>query len=356
MGIYVAVIGENVADAIVEAPSTSHGRAVMHVYAGGGPANTAVALAGLATPTHFVSRIPGGPFGRLFRDRLEGAGVDLTHSVPAPEPATLAIASPDAAGHTTYDFYATGTADWQWQPRELTPATLTGAACIHTGSLALIMEPGGKLIEDVLEEARAHATISIDPNVRTTLIAPGRYRDRIGRWASLADIIRLSDEDFAHLYPGQPIENVFDDWHRAGVRLVIFTQGDRGAQVSLDGTRIAVSAVPVKVIDTVGAGDAFTAAVLHWLAQHDLLGGRLEAVSASDIEDALHFGVHVAAQTCAAPGASSPSLGQLSKEALRWLGGIAQVGRPMSREEAAATRGANAIAEPPADAQPRGAV
>jgi fructokinase len=321
MSPYVAVIGENVADAVAGTPIAAAGSAVLNVHAGGGPANTAVALAQLGTPTRFVSRLATGVLGQLLRDRLVRSGVDLTSSVPADEPATLAIASVDEGGRTAYEFYASGTADWQWRPGELIPGQLSEAKCVHAGSLALIMKPGGQLIEDTLRAVRGHATISIDPNVRTTLVPPDRYRDRLNAWCEIADIVRLSDEDLAQLYPDVPVEHVFAQWHDSGVRLVILTEGRHGAQASLDGERIAVPAAAVKVIDTVGAGDAFSAAFLHWLWRHEQLGSRLTRLTPDDVRRALRFATYLAALTCTVPGANAPWAGHLDSAAAGLLAG-----------------------------------
>ncbi|MGH7883520.1 MAG: PfkB family carbohydrate kinase [Candidatus Dormibacteraceae bacterium] len=160
---FVAVIGENVADAIV-ASRTGTGEAQFQVYAGGGPANTAVALGRLGTPTRFIGRLPESVLGSLFTERFENSNVDLSLSVRTKDPATLAITSIDKEGIARYEFYLSGTADWQWQSHELDGPDINEAACIHTGSLALIMEPGNVIIEQILKAARLAATISIDPN------------------------------------------------------------------------------------------------------------------------------------------------------------------------------------------------
>ncbi|CAM5653585.1 hypothetical protein SHIRM173S_10086 [Streptomyces hirsutus] len=111
-------------------------------------------------------------FGALFHARVSASGVDLTGSVTAaPEPSTLAVADLDDSGQATYTFYADSAADWQWTDDELAGARLDDAACLHTGSLALMQQPGGSRIEDNLARAREHVTVSIDPNVRPL---PGR--------------------------------------------------------------------------------------------------------------------------------------------------------------------------------------
>jgi fructokinase len=304
---HIAVIGEAVADALL--PPGQDARAGildLRVRPGGSPVNTAVALGRLGTPTLFFGRLASGPFGELFREHLRGSRVDLSGCVSAAEQATLAVAAIDARGQAAYEFYADGTADWQWTREELFGRVPAGVSCVHTGSLALALEPGGPLIEELLQALRPQSTISIDPNLRPRLIPPQTYRNRIRRWAGLADLLRLSDEDLGNLCPGAEAERVCDEWHDEGVRLVIITQGAEGALASLDGTRITVPAVEIEPVDTVGAGDAFTAGLLHYLAQGGHLGGRLTGLTAEDVREAMAFGARVAAQTCTVAGADPP--------------------------------------------------
>jgi fructokinase len=301
----IAVIGEAVADAFLPTEQAS-GLLELRVRPGGSPLNTAVALGRLGTPTRFLGRLAAGPFGDLSREHLTGSRVDITGCVHAAERATFAVTGVDAHGQAAYEFYAEGTADWQWTREELAARRPDGASCVHTGSLALVRDPGGPLIENLLEEMRPHATISIDPNLRPLLVAPESYRTRLERWIGLADIFRLSDEDLAQLRPGAGPDEVCDDWHGAGVRLVVITQGAEGALASLDGVRVTVPAMELEPVDTVGAGDAFTAGLLHWLERRDRLGGRLTGVSAEDVRNAMTFAAHVAAETCKVPGADPP--------------------------------------------------
>jgi fructokinase len=288
---------------------------VLKVHAGGGPANTAVALSRLGTPTRFAGRFGRGTLGDLLRGRLAASGVDLSGSVRAEEPATLAIAALDQDGRSTYDFYATATADWHWTRSELSAIPHTDTRCVHTGSLALALEPGGPLIEDLLESVRPDTTISIDPNVRTSLVPLRTYQERIQRWCRLADIIRLSDEDLAHLAPETPPDVVFDQWHQLGVRVILLTEGERGARLSLDGQTATIPAIPTRIADTIGAGDAFSAALLHWLWRAGHLGGRLTDLTYDDALTAARFATHVAALTCAVPGANPPRTENLPSQA-----------------------------------------
>jgi fructokinase len=301
----VAVLGECVADAFTTG-SRERGELTLRVLPGGGPANTAVALARLGTRTRFLGRISHDAFGALFRAHLDASGVDLTACVPAAEPSTLAVATLDDAGQAGYSFHAEGAADWQWSATELTTDRIGDAACLHTGSLALARDPGAEHIEELLAAVPDTVTVSIDPNVRAALIDPAIYRARMPRWCALADIVKLSGDDLEHIRPGEPAEQVCDAWHEAGVRLVVITRGPRGALVSVDGARTHIPALATEVVDTVGAGDAFTAGLLHRLGTEGLLGGRLKALSLDQAAQAAAFGSWVAALTCSVAGANPP--------------------------------------------------
>lgn len=321
----VTVLGECVADLFADpetalphtgtpGPASRQQGMTLRVLPGGGPANTAVGLARLGTPTRLMARLSGDVFGRLFRARLLESGVDLSGAPAAAEPSTLAVADVDAGGVASYSFHAEGTADWQWTRTELAAGELCDSACVHAGSLALVREPGGLLVEELLAGARPHATVSIDPNVRPALVGPQVYRDRLPGWCAVADILRLSQDDLDAVAPDVTVEAACDGFHAAGARLVVVTLGAHGALASLDGRRISVPGVPARVVDTVGAGDAFTAGLLHHLGEQGLLGGRLERLTPEGLAAACAYAVRVAALTCAVAGPNPPWAHQMEPE------------------------------------------
>ncbi|XRQ02897.1 carbohydrate kinase family protein [Actinomadura welshii] len=294
---HVVVVGESVADAFLGADGMR-----LDVRPGGGPANTAVALARLGTPTRFLGRLSGGPFGRLLREHLVASGVDVSACAEAEENATLAVAAVDGDGKASYEFYVQGTADWLWTREDLEARVPADAPAVHTGSLALAMDPGGPEIEALLERVRPGATVSVDPNARPGIVPAAVYRERMARWARLADIVRLSDDDLRVI--GDGFEEACAAWHADGVALVVLTLGAEGAVASLHGERVEVPAVEAEVADTVGAGDAFMGGMLHALGPH--LGGRLDRLRADDVKAALEFAAWVASETVKVPGADPP--------------------------------------------------
>jgi len=312
MSTTIAVIGEIVADAVLPPEGVVNGVAHLAVHPGGGPANTAVALARLGTTARFGARLSVGALGALCRAKLEASGVDLTTSSVVDQPATLAIARLDTNGAATYEFYTEGTADWGWTDDTLAPVIdgpfppLGPPVAVHTGTLALALQPSGSVIENLLGRARDRMTISIDPNLRTQLIPAIVYRQRIDVWAALSDIIRLSEDDLEQLWPGWTPEQAADHLHKLGVNLVVVSLGGAGAFASLRGDRVRVPIAPTTLVDTVGAGDSFHAGLLHHLAQLGVLGGRLEALTSQDLHQALRFASRVAAINCSRPGADPP--------------------------------------------------
>lgn len=144
------------------------------------------------------------------------------------------------------------------------------------------------------------------PNVRPVLVPASAYRERLHHWCAVADVLRLSEDDCALLAPGAGLGEACDTWHAAGARLVVITLGGRGALASLDGVRVTVAAPPAVVVDTVGAGDSFTAGLLHRLADLGHLGGRLDELALEDVADACSFAAQVATLTCSVPGANPP--------------------------------------------------
>lgn len=344
-GPVIAVIGEVVADAVVDAAvgSGAPGAPAAHdgacapraagpppgtetlsltVHPGGGPANTALALARLGGAARFAGRFSVGTLGRLCRSRLAASGVDLRAAVDVPEPATLAITSLGPDGSAAYEFYAQGTADWGWTGRELDalvdPSVGPRPVAVHTGTLALARQPSGRVIEAFLRRVRRSSTVSIDPNLRTGLIPVAVYREAIGRWAALADVIKLSADDAAQLWPGVPIGDALRRLHDAGATLVVVTRGGAGSMASLrtggvaDDVIVETPAVPTDVADTVGAGDAFAAGLLHRLAAAGALGGRLGGLGTPTLRSALDVAGRVAAITCSRPGADPPWAAELA--------------------------------------------
>jgi fructokinase len=281
---------------------------------GGSPANTAVALARLGTPAAMLARISGDAFGTRLRSRLVNDGVDVGLVVEAAEASSMAVVDLDDSGGARYNFYLQGTADWQWAAAELPVSFDSSVAAIHAGSMALMMPPGGAVLESMLRRERAQRVVSIDPNVRASICPdPVRYREAVERWLGVAHVVKASSDDVSWLYPDRSADDVLTDWASRGPALVVLTRGAAGAAARLpSGVEASVGGMIVDVVDTIGAGDTFSAGLLHALSDADLLSVEgLSAISKHEVEEALQFAVLVSAIACTRAGADPPHLTDL---------------------------------------------
>jgi fructokinase len=303
----ITVVGESLVD-LIEDPS---GEAVAHP--GGSPANVAVALARLGQPTTLLTQLGADAHGRLLRAHLAGSGVRLDPaSVPDLPRTSVARTRVGADGQARYDF------DIAWRSF---PESLTGvgsrSACLHTGSLATVLEPGADDVLALVRARRATTMISYDPNCRPDLMGDRTAaRHRVEQLVAVSDVVKVSLEDLAWLHLGRGYQEVGRAWLKLGAVLVVVTLGDGGAWAATRHGMVRVEARPVRVVDTVGAGDAFTAGLLAALSERDLLGAArrsaLGGVGRDTLGAVLAEAAHVAARTCARRGADPPTRAELA--------------------------------------------
>ena len=312
----IVVAGEALIDLIPQNPEAEAGAAGQRFDArpGGAPCNVAVGLARLGRHACFLGRVGGDPFGRLLRGHLAGAGVDTSMMVTATEKTTLAVTALDSQGKAEYSFYANGTADWQWSDSEIPRVPPPGARALYVGGLALRLAPGAAVLEGLMRRTRlnGHALVFFDPNVRTALgFSATVERARVERQLTFAHVIKASDDDIALLYPGRDYREIAAAWQRAMAGLVTVTLGPGGVYaLAPDGTEIIQPAASAEVVDTVGAGDAFAAAMLDRLAGEipsgpDAASG-LRQIGAGALRSLLSRASVSAALTCEQSGAQSP--------------------------------------------------
>ena len=307
----VAVAGEVLTDLVPDGPDGMY-RAVP----GGSPGNVAVGLARLGVPTRMLARLSDDVLGRRLRDHLASNGVDLGHAVSAAEPSSLAVVALGAGGAADYDFRIDGAADWAWTDDELATA-LDGVAALHLGSLAVLRPPGDEALRRLAARARRTATLSVDPNVRPALLGRGDARAVLLDLFAVADVVKASAEDAAWLNPGQDLIKTAQEWLAAGPAMVVLTRGGDGALAV--GPRCGLVERPgrrVDVVDTVGAGDSFTSALLAGLARRDLLGAdrraTLRDLGAAEVTAVLDEAIAASALTCTRSGADPPYAEELA--------------------------------------------
>ncbi len=302
----VAVAGEALVD-LVPAPVGGY----LEIAPGGSPANVAVGLARLGVPARMLARIAADPLGRRVRAHLAHNGVALDHVVPAAEQTSMAMVTVDSDGVPSYDFRVADTADWQWTAQELAGALDGPVVAVHSGSLALTTEPGATHLRALLARAAATATVSYDPNCRPLLMGgPAEVLTGVNELLAVADVVKVSSEDLEWL--GLEPEAALEEWVGRGPSLVAVTLGGDGVIAgTASGLRTRRPGVPVDVIDTVGAGDTFSAALLAGLYRRDLLGAArraaLRAIDGPTLDALLDEAAVAAAITCSRRGADPPT-------------------------------------------------
>jgi fructokinase len=292
---------------------STDGRDAIVPVVGGSCLNIAVGAARLGAATGFVGGISTDLFGRMIADHARASQVELRYATRSEHQTTLAFVR-SVDGEPQYAFYDEGTASRNWTYRRGSIA-FDEIDAIHVGSTTLIDEKTATETLAMVEDARGSATISFDPNCRPNLVKhKARYVERMDAFAANAAIVRMSDVDFEFLYGG-------GDY--AGAGLVVVTRGIQGARAwHREAGAIEVQAPIVEVVDTIGAGDSFQAALL--FALHAI--GRIETESlaqagADELRRALSFASICAAFTCGQAGADPPRRSDVGPELSRLLSG-----------------------------------
>ena len=270
-------------------------------------------LGRLGVSVGFVGRVSQDPFGRMLRRRLASDGVDCRFVREGDEPSTLAIVHLEAGPEPVYTFHGERTADRLLRVEDL-PAAFPDAVCaLHLGSISMVREPGASAFEAIMRREHGRRVISLDPNVRPTLIGDhSQYLARLEGWISLADVVKVSRADLAWLYPETAPDAVAADWLRRGPGVVVVTRGPDGAFALAAGGRVDVAGEPVRVSDTVGAGDAFTSGLLAWLQEAGWLDRtRLRELPTDALRRGLAFANRAAAITCTRAGAQPPTRAEM---------------------------------------------
>lgn len=291
----VLVIGESLIDVI-------RGDAHEVRTPGGSPMNVACGLGLLGVPTRLLTHIAHDDDGDAILRRLREANVAVVDGSCGAVVTGTAVATLDSQGVPSYSF------DLDWQVNGLSGLRIP--QWVHTGSIATFLSPGADVLERFLGSVRGDQFISYDPNIRPLLLpSVERAFQLFTRFARLSDVVKLSVEDAAWLYPHLDADRVIDEILSLGPRLVVVTHGPGGAVLSTRGSRVAVPSPRVRVVDTVGAGDSFMAALLCQLVAHASL-----ELSDEELTTIGTIACLAAAITCTRSGSQPPTLEELVVE------------------------------------------
>lgn len=305
MGVAL-VIGEALIDRVERRGTAEH--------AGGSPLNVAVGLARLGRGVDFLTHIADDQPGRRIAEYLKSTGVQLVPGSVSAERTPTAVATIGDDGSAAYTF------DLQWRlsgTPEVAPPLL-----VHTGSIAAVREPGCLAVASLLEAYRVSATLSFDPNVRPSLIDDrDAARTRIAHLVERSDIVKVSDEDLRWIDPDLEPQRTARGWLASGPAIVVVTLGARGAMAFCAAGDTRVGTRPVRVIDTVGAGDAFMVGLLDALWALGLLGAdrraALHRIGLDALTAALEAAGLASALTVSRAGADLPDRAALRAQANR---------------------------------------
>jgi fructokinase len=278
---------------------------------GGSLFNVARGVGRLGVPAGFLGGLSRDLFGQMLSRSLAESGVDLGLAVLTDRPSTLAFVT-FVNGSAVYAFFDEGSAGRMLTEPDL-PKLPEAVAALHFGSFSLAAEPCATTLEALAKREQSRRVISLDINVRPSL-TPNRaaYMARLDRLIAAADIVKLSEEDFAWLHGNADFGAFANACLQRGAKLVVLTRGGEGALASTDRETLEVSPIPVKVADTVGAGDSFMSALLARLHMTGRLSKPSVAALARDaLDDALGFAARAAAVTVSRPGADTPWLREL---------------------------------------------
>ncbi len=304
-----------VGEALIDIVTPPDGEPAEHV--GGSPANVAKGLARLGHPVQLATHIGQDARGGRIAAELGADGVRLTPGSLAAQRTPTASAHLDASGAATYEFDLA----WRLEPHLPIP---DGAAHLHTGSIAVTLDPGATAVRRLVERARQGATISYDPNARPAIMGDvAQARAQVEVLASFSDVVKVSDEDLAWLYgpeAGADPVRIARQWTRGGPPLVVVTRGGEGAIAVAGGEAESFPPAPVDVVDTVGAGDSFMAGLISGLLDAGLLGGpeareRLRGTSLAQVRPAVVRALRAAEVTVSRAGANPPTRTELPAEA-----------------------------------------
>lgn len=289
------VVGEVLVDIVHRADRTDE-------HPGGSPANVAIGLGRLGRPVDLLTWFGPDDRGRQITGHLHASGVDVVPGSGSAPRTSVAAATLDADGGARYDF------DLTWQ-LPATPVPEPAPLVVHTGSIAAVLEPGGRRVRDLVDRVHTTSTVTYDPNIRPSLMPEvGRTAPIVDSMVARSDVVKVSQEDLEWL-DAQPF-GLARRWARTGPAVVIVTHAGEGATAFCRAGELSVSAPTVQVADTVGAGDSFMAGLIDGLWAAGLLGadrrGELHRIDLTTLQDVLERCARIAAITVSRPGADPP--------------------------------------------------
>jgi fructokinase len=274
---------------------------------GGGPANTARALARLEHDVEFIDGISRDDYGKKARADLLRDGVKLNYCLDSKKPTCTALVKLDDRGGAAYDFTIDGTATFDFHELWLPDPSRYKPSILHIGTLVTIVEPGASVLHDWAMKTAEFAPIVFDPNIRPSVMGNrDLYQAGVERWVGISTVVKVSEDDLDWLFPDIAPLVVAKRWVENGVAIVVITRGTAGLLAITADEVLEVAAVNVEIVDTVGAGDTVGAIVVEAMVDHGVMNLHGETLRAM-----LDCAAVAAAITCSRAGAQPPTKSEL---------------------------------------------
>lgn len=309
----IVVCGEALIDLFVSADA--HGKIDTVAKLAGAPYNLAIGLARLGEKVALCAGLSTDLFGKALRHALISEGVSDAFLEEYTEPTMLVLVSRDAQGSPSYSFPVSVSAERQLTGRRFRDAD-SPVDVLVLGSYLMVFPDPQKHLLGIVADKKSDTLICLDPNVRLGIVPDKKlWRDSVEKFLPLADMVKASEEDIAALYPDVPVEAVATAWLGKGARLVIVTAGGDGATAWFGNHETyTVKGKAVDVIDTVGAGDSFLAALLSSLREQQVLTKTtFDGLTAEILAKAMRMANLAASITCSRLGADLPDRATIAK-------------------------------------------
>jgi 2-dehydro-3-deoxygluconokinase len=259
----------------------------------GAESNVAIGVARLGHRARWVGRVGDDELGALVLRTLRAEGVDVAAAVVAPGELTgMLLFEPAPGGATRVHYRRAGCSGAGLSVSDVVPAVTQGARILHvTGITPALGDEPAAAVRYAVETGRAGgATICLDVNHRPKLWASARAAAVLRPLTAAAHILVASEDELPVVADGPDEAAQAQALLELGVREVVVKRGARGASAYTAAGRFDEPARIVPVVDTIGAGDAFTA-------------GYLSAVlDGLPVEHRLRRGVTLGAAAVAGPG------------------------------------------------------
>jgi fructokinase len=307
----IAILGE----ALIDFKST--GALAFQGFIGGSSLNVATATARLGQATTFLTQISSDLFGASLREHMTKNGIDTSHVLESNAHSTLAFVE-ERNGQAHFSFMNSVAADTMYDPQPR-PVLPNNVKFMQFGSISLLTDPTSSSITEIIGKHRSslnhNVTVVFDPNCRPALTPDLEgYKRKLRNWLRLAHVVKVSDQDLGWLEPDKALDDVAADWISQGPGVVIITRGEHGSTLYRAGhERLQVPTPKVSVIDTVGAGDTYTAGLMVSLLEHGHeRAEQLLTHSDQTWLEVMQFAAQAAAINCTRAGANPPTRAEVS--------------------------------------------